>query len=99
MAHVVWRALVSHALGHRDQTGRFHRPLDLGPDPVAIDEQMPWAAEHLTDAVRRWVFDQPRVFHPAKERLERRVDFQPGKRTAETDVNAASPAHVFVVGA
>ena len=60
---------------------------------------MPRAAEHLADAVGRWVLDQPRVFYPAKERLERGVDFQPGQRTAEADVNAAAPAHMLVVGA
>ena len=92
MADVVRRPLVLHPFGHRHQTG-----VSSGPDLVVIDEQMPRAAEYLADAVRRRVLDQPRVVHAAKERLERGVDFQPGQRTAETDVNAAAPAHMLVV--
>jgi len=71
----------------------------LGPDLVVVDEHMPWAAKYLTDPVGRRILDQPRVFHPVKERLECRVDFQPREGTAETDVNSAPPAHVLVVGA
>ena len=47
--------------------------------------------------VGRRILDEPRVIHPAQERLERGIDFQPCERAAETGVNAAPPAHVLVV--
>ena len=69
----------------------------MGANLVEFDVHMPRSAEHLADPVGRRVLHQPRVFHAAQECLERGVDFQPGKRTTEADVNAAPQAHVLVI--
>src|ERR1700730_8808381 len=67
------------------------------PDPIEVDQQVSRAAEHLIPSVGWRVGYQSRVFHAAKEHLERRVHLQARKRTPETGVDAATPAEVLVV--
>src|ERR1700738_2866013 len=66
-------------------------------DPVEVDPQMLRAAEDLVLPVGRRIDDQARVLDPAQEILQREVDFQASKGTADAAVHPATPAHVLVV--
>jgi hypothetical protein len=69
----------------------------MNSDLVEVDRHVAWSAEDLTYSVGRRILHEPWVRHPARECLEGSVDFQPGERTADADVNAASPADMLVV--